>query len=82
MVQGTFYIFIQIIVFKYQCFVFYRERFGLFSQPVTNAVGENNYFPKKTGKSFNIFDKIAEIIICFHFYSKKGRGDRKAYYGP
>jgi hypothetical protein len=27
-----------------------KERLGLFSQPISNAIGENNYFPKKVAK--------------------------------
>lgn len=45
---------------KFCDFSLFRQRFGLFSQPMSLSVGETNYFQKKKGKN-----QALEIIFQF-----------------
>jgi hypothetical protein len=56
--------------------IIYRQRFGLFSQPVSNAIGETNRFPRK--KANRDPEDGKPIIGPRNFYTrpvKKGRTD-------
>ena len=53
--------------------IFYRQRFGLFSQPVSNAIGDNNGFQQKK----RVLDEDGKVITApRNFYTtrtKKGQ---------
>ena len=51
----------------------YRPRFGLFSQPVSTAIGETNYF-KPTAPRRN--DEGEVITDNRNFYTKKGKNGK------
>jgi hypothetical protein len=52
-------------------FLLYRPRFALFSQAVSNAIGETNKFPKKKAN----LDEDGKVITgpCFKATDKTGQ---------